>query len=53
MNFLDWNYICEHGSGIRCAWFNTSESNPYYNRILSDEMKNSVIDWANNANDDI
>lgn len=53
MNFLDWNNICEHGSGIRCAWFNNDKSNPYNNRILQDEMKNSFIEWADNADDEL
>lgn len=54
MSWLDWNKICEHGSGIRCAWFEShDERNPYRNRILTEERKNIIIEWATNAPDDI
>lgn len=53
MNFLDWNSICEHGSGIRCAWFNSDKSNPYYERVLSDEMREKIVEWATNTDDDV
>lgn len=53
MNFLEHVNICEHGSGIRCAWFNDNESNPYYGRVLSDEVRQSIIEWATNADDEM
>lgn len=51
MNFLEYNNICDHGSGIRCAWFNDNENNSYYGRILSDEVKQSIFNWATDADD--
>lgn len=52
MMYLEWNLICEHGSGIRCAWFSKDESNPYYGRVLSEELKNEFIVWCNNLPND-
>ncbi len=48
MNFLEWCDLMEHGSGIRCAWLN-SDRKYYQYRILSEERKQAIIDWAINA----
>jgi hypothetical protein len=51
--FLEQNYIMEHGSGIRCGFFYNDEKNLYYNRILTEERKNTIIEWAENAPDEL
>lgn len=54
MNFLDWNHICEHGSGIRCAWWNDDdERNPLKDRVLSEEARATIVRWATEAADDV
>lgn len=53
MNLLDWYRIAEHGSAIRCAWFNKSNNNPYLNRELSVEREEEIKNWIINAPDDI
>lgn len=53
MNFLDWNFICEHGGGIRCAWWNNGEGNPLKDRVLSEDSRAAIVHWATNAADDV
>lgn len=53
MNALEWYKICEHGSGIRCAWFISCDKNPYKDRKLSEERKQLIIEWIKNAPDNI
>ena len=53
MNILDWYKISEHGSGIRCSWFNRSTENPYRNRILSKKRKDVIEKWIREAPDDV
>jgi hypothetical protein len=53
MEFLEKNYIIEYGSGIRSAWFHGWDDNPYKDRIVSEERKNEIIKWAENAPDNI
>ena len=45
MMYLEWNNICDHGCAIRCAWFNNSEENPYFERELTDERKDEIKKW--------
>jgi hypothetical protein len=53
MSFLDQHKIMEHGSAIRCGWFNDHNINPFFERILSEERKKIIIDWATNAPDEL
>ena len=53
MEFLKKNCIIEYGSGIRSAWFHGWNDNPYKDRIVSEERKNEIIKWAENAPDNI
>jgi hypothetical protein len=53
MVFLEKNNILEYGCAIRCAWFNDEPDNPYYGRVLHEERKNIIINWAENAEDEI
>jgi hypothetical protein len=53
MEFLEKNNIIDYGSGIRSAWFNEACYNPYKDRIVSEERKNEIIKWAENAPDNI
>jgi len=41
MSFLDWNGVCEHGSGIRCAWLADDMG-----RKLSDDRRKIIKEWA-------
>jgi hypothetical protein len=40
--YLEHLNIAVHGSGIRACWFNSDPSNPYLNRVLSEERKNKI-----------
>lgn len=53
MSFLNHVSIMDHGSSIRCGWYVDHEINPYFTRVLSEERKNKIIEWATNAPDDI
>lgn len=53
MSFVEDIGVMKHGSAIRCGWFNEDKPNPYLSRVLSEERKNKIIDWALNAPDDI
>ncbi len=53
MSFIEHIGVMEHGSAIRCGWFNRSEFNPYFTRVLSQERKNQIIKWALNAPDEL
>ena len=53
MNILDWYKISDHGSAIRCSWFNQDCNNPYRNRTLSKKRKDIIANWIKNAPDDI
>jgi hypothetical protein len=41
MSFLEWNGVCEHGSGIRCAWLADDMG-----RKLSDDRRKIIKEWA-------
>jgi hypothetical protein len=53
MEFLYYNAIVEYGIAIRCGYFCDEPYNPYYHRVLSEEIKNKIISWAENAEDEI
>jgi hypothetical protein len=53
LSFLEQNKIIDHGSAIRCGWFNNDERNPYFERILTEERKQQIIEWATNAPDEL
>jgi hypothetical protein len=53
MNALEWYNIIEHGSGIRCSWFNVDDTNIFIDRILSEERKDIILTWIKNAPNDI
>ncbi len=41
MSFLEWNNICEHGLGIRCAWLTNNMG-----RKLSNDRRNIIKEWV-------
>lgn len=57
MQWLDWNEIMDHGSGIRSGWFNDWGwkidieknkmyiTNPYIHRELTNERKQEIENW--------
>ena len=51
MNFLEKYDLMEHGSGIRCGWYN-SDNIYYKDRILNEERELQIINWAENAPDE-
>lgn len=51
--FLEQNNIMEHGSAIRCGFFNNYKKNPYFDRILTEDRKQKIIEWAENAPDEL
>jgi hypothetical protein len=51
MNFLEKYDLMEHGSGIRCGWYNY-ENRYYKDRILDEEIELKIINWAENAPDE-
>lgn len=54
MSFLEWNNLMDHGTGIRCGWYIGDECNQNYKSyVLSEEHKNIILNWANNADDNI
>ena len=53
MNMLEWYDIMEHGSGIRCGWFNSDKKNIYKDRILTQERIEKIEKWIVNTPDDI
>lgn len=52
LTFLEWNNLLEHGCAIRCGWYNNAD-HYYKDRVLADERKNIIIEWAANAPDNI
>ncbi len=44
MNFLDWNNIMDHGSGIRCGWINIDDTNIDID-TLDQQSENVIIEW--------
>ena len=49
MSVLDWYDIFEHGSAIRCSWFQRDQCNPYQNRKLScNRKKKTISKWYKN-----
>lgn len=44
MSFLEWNGVCEHGMGIRCAYLMNDMG-----RKLSDERFEEIEEWADNV----
>lgn len=52
MCYLEHLGIMEHGCGIRCGWFCSNESNPYFNRSLSDDRKNKILKWSESFSDE-
>ncbi len=51
MMWLQWNKICDHGSAIRCAWFNNESDNPYANRKLPLKKEKAIRNWCENFDD--
>ncbi len=51
MMWLQWNNICDHGSAIRYAWFNTESANPYLNRKLPIKKEQTIQTWCENFED--
>lgn len=47
MNFLCWNHIMDHGSGIRCGWLDN-----YYSRdllIIDEHIESKIVSWIKSS----
>jgi len=54
MNYLDHIGVMEHGSAIRCGWYDVPETEHMYSGfVLSEDAKNNIINWANNCDDEL
>lgn len=49
MNYLEEYKIIQHGSGIRCAWFNYDEDNFYFGRKVIKIKNNWIEEWEHNC----
>lgn len=41
MNYMHWNFLISHGSGIRCAWLDYEP----LNWVISEECRESITNW--------
>ena len=53
MCYLDTYEIMEHGSGIRCGWWNGEPGNPYHGRVVPPTADERISEWASAAPDDV
>ena len=43
MNYLDWNHLTSHGSGIKCSWLEMADAD--IAQVISQDSREKILDW--------